>query len=203
MVDHGWYWQTRELHAWHNEKSVALDSAPKFLQWHTHKIQVLLRWITRRGFLQCKYAFLVCQPGIKSTCGGGQHFFVYSLTALYYDTKNGMFLSQLWILGDYTTHASQFSEISTIVVVIVDSVPILLLIIKSAQEYSLFARDWAYKNACMLQHRNWRIKMFWQTPRIFSGSPIVFERSLRTVQATYRLRFMRRNFGPIKSLGGF
>ena len=43
--------------------------------------------------------------------------------------------------------------VGPIVVVIVDSVPILLLIIKSAQEYSLFARDSAYKNACMLKQK--------------------------------------------------
>ena len=107
--------------------------------WHTHKIQILLRWITRRGFLQCKYAFLVCQPGIKSTCGGGQHKII--LGQHYIVTLKWIVWSQLWILGDYTTHATQFSEISSgfliqsgpIVVVIVDSVPILLLKMKSAQ----------------------------------------------------------------------
>ena len=79
--------------------------------WHTHKIQILLRWITRRGFLQCKYAFLVCQPGIKSTCGGGQHKII--LGQHYIVTLKWIVWSQLWILGDYTTHATQFSEISS------------------------------------------------------------------------------------------
>ena len=86
-------------------------SAEAHSVWHPHKIQTLLRWITRRGFLQCKYAFLVCQPGIKSTCGGGQHKII--LGQHYIVTLKWIVWSQLWILGDYTTHATQFSEISS------------------------------------------------------------------------------------------
>ena len=149
MVDqyHGWYWQTRELHAWHNEKSVALDSAAKFLQ---------------RSGTQCvaqntKYKF--CCGGLRgvvfssasthsssanlesSLRAVGDNIRLFLVGQHYIVTLKWIVWSQLWILGDYTTHATQFSEISSgfliqsgpIVVVIVDSVPILLLIIKSAQ----------------------------------------------------------------------
>ena len=47
-----------------------------------------------------------------------------------HNTCNSVFRDIQWL----------FNSVRPIVVVIVDSVPILLLIIKSAQEYSLFAR---------------------------------------------------------------
>ena len=115
-------------------------SAEAHSVWHPHKIQTLLRWITRRGFLQCKYAFLVCQPGIKSTCGGGQHKTILGWTALYCDTKMDCLVPAVDSGRRHNTLTSVFRDIQwlfdsvgPIVVVIVDSVPILLLIMKSAQ----------------------------------------------------------------------